>query len=142
MSHGRGVRSSDEINTRLLGGERQTGSFLRLGSNGERLRSVGTPRCCTSTRSSRIQRQLVAISICILAFLGSPALALADNGNGNGDGNAAATSTTSVPDAATTTSSSDPTTTTSAHNASPAPSAPVTPDPQTNTSAADTAAAE
>jgi hypothetical protein len=106
------------------------------------LGSVGTPTCRTSTRSSRIHRRLVAISICFLAFLASPALALADNGNGN----AAATSTTSDPAAATTTTSSgDPTTTTGAHSASPASSAPVVaPDasPQTNTSAADTAGAE
>ena len=121
-------------------GREANGELLRLGSHGERLGSVGTPTCRTSTRSSRIHSRLVAISICILAFLASPALALADNGNGN----AAATSTTSDPAAATTTSSSgDPTTTTSAHNASPAPSAPVTPDASapTNTSAADTAGA-
>ena len=115
--------------------------------NGERSGAVSTPTCETSTRSSRIHNALLALSVCILAFaafLVSPALALADNGNGNGNGNgnAAATSTTSDPAAATTTSSSgDPTTTTSAHNASPAPSAPVTPDAAapTNTSAADTA---
>jgi hypothetical protein len=118
---------------------------LRLGLNGEQLGSVGTPPCRTSARSSRIHSRLAAISICILAFLVSPALALADNGNGNGNANsdAAATTTTSDP-AAATTSSGDPTTTTSAHNASPAPSAPVAPDASepTNTSAADTAGAQ
>ena len=123
-------------------GREANGELLRLGLHGERLGSVGTPTCRTSTRSSRIHSRLVAISICFLAFLAWPALALADNGNGN----AAATSTTSDPAAATTTSSSgDPTTTTSAHNASPASSAPVVaPDasPQTNTSAADTAGAQ
>ena len=118
---------------------------MRLGLNGEQLGSVGTPPCQTSARSSRIHSRLAAISICILAFLVSPALALADNGNGNasGSGDAAATTTTTDP-AAATTSSGDPTTTNSAHNASPASSTPVAPDAsaQTNTSAADTAGAQ
>src|SRR4029079_6952106 len=136
MSDGRGVRSCNEINTRLLGGERQMGKpeLLRLGSNGERSGAVSTRACETSTRSGRIPHASLALSVCILAFVAflvSPALALADNGNGNGNGsanaNAATTSTTSEPAATTTTSSNgDPATTTSAHNASPA-SAPVTP---------------
>ena len=115
--------------TLAFSGERGKRGAFAAGFKGERLGSVGTPPCRTSARSSRIHSRLVAISICILAFLVSPALALADNGNGNGNGNgnAAATTTTSDP-AAATTSSGDPTTTTSAHNASPAPSAPVAPD--------------
>src|SRR5580765_6599213 len=123
-------------------GREANGELLRLGLNGEQLGSVGTSPCRTPARSSRIHSRLAAISICILAFLVSPALALADdgNGNGNGNGNAAATTTTSDP-AAATTSSGDPTTTTSAHDASTAPSAPVAPDASapTSTSAADTA---
>jgi hypothetical protein len=126
-------------------GREANGELLRLGLNGEQLGSVGTPPCQTSARSSRIHSRLAAISICILAFLVSPALALADNGNGNasGSGDAAATTTTTDP-AAATTSSGDPTTTNSAHNASPASSTPVAPDAsaQTNTSAADTAGAQ
>ena len=109
--------------------------------------SVGTPTCCTSTRSSRIHSRLVALLICILAFLASPALALAASENGNANTNATSSpaETPSDPQAGTTSGSSSSNASTDSASTTPpvAEGAPVTPDasPQTTGNAVDTAQA-